>query len=227
MRSFVLAWAAAMVAGPVSAEPFGLVIDLLPGHPIYHESEQEAGVVMATLITPDQSNASDLRGLCEELRAAAGLDLQNGEDLLLETIFIVPYKGMAIEGYYLPKINGDGNETLLPGNAIARETLDGIAGRAGIPAHVLDETDVEQELSCELREPIWFLRWEDVRPVGGEDPDTVIEGARQRFMAVHRSIVEHVRGSARSEDPPALGADRLLVSKAASAPGRLPAVTQP
>jgi hypothetical protein len=190
MRSFVLAWAAAMVAGPVSAEPFGLVIDLLPGHPIYHESEQEAGVVMATLITPDQSNASDLRGLCEELRAAAGLDLQNGEDLLLETIFIVPYKGMAIEGYYLPKINGDGNETLLPGNAIARETLDGIAGRAGIPAHVLDETDVEQELSCELREP-------DLVPALGGRPARRRRGPRHRHRGrsstIHGGASEHRR----------------------------------
>ena len=129
---------------------------------------------------------------------------------------------MAIEGYYLPTIDGHGSEALVRGKDIARETLDGIVGRAGIPARILDETGVEHELSCELGEPAWFLRWEDVRPVGGEDPDTVILRAQRRFMAVHQSIIEHATGTWLSEDSPARGAERsLLVTKAASAPGAI------
>jgi hypothetical protein len=208
MRICALTFAATMAAVPASAQELGLVVDLLPGHPIYHESEQEAGVVTAISITPDQGRATDLQELCEELRVAAGLDRRRGRDLPLEVIFVVPYKGMAIEGYYLPADGTAGGETLVRGKDMPRETLDGIVARAGIPSAVLDEADVEQEVSCELAEPAWLVRWEDVRLVGGEEPDTVIERAWRRFMTVHQSIVEHATGIPLAASQP-LGSDRL------------------
>jgi hypothetical protein len=64
-----------------------------------------------------------------------------------------------------------------------------VAG-AGIPTRLLDETDVEHEISCEISEPAWLLRWEDIRPVGSEGPEQVIASAQQRFAAVHQSIVD-------------------------------------
>jgi hypothetical protein len=196
MRSCALACAAVLVAVPTSAQDLGLVVDLLPGHPVYHESAREAGVVMAIAITPGQGTATDLKGLCEELRVAAGLQRERGERLPLEVIFVVPYKGMAIEGYYLPADGTPGTEALVRGSGIAREALDGIVARAGIPSRVLDEGDVEHEVSCELSEPAWLLRWEDVRLIGGEEPDAVIDRAHRRFAAVHRSVVDQATGTA-------------------------------
>ena len=226
MRICALACATAIAAIPASAQELGLVIDLLPGHPIYHESEGEAGVVMAISITPDQGNAADLKELCEELRVVAGLGRENGEDLPLEVIFVVPYKGMAIEGYYLPADGAFGSEALVRGNSIARETLDGIVARAGIPSRVLDETDVEHEISCEINEPAWLIRWEDVRLVDGDEPDTVIERAHRRFMTIHRSVVEHTVGAPRSADLHLLGSNRparsFVATKGAPAPGGVP-----
>jgi hypothetical protein len=201
MRACALTIAAAIAAGPASAEVPGLVVDLLPGHAIYHQSEREAGVVMAISITPDQGSATDLQGLCEELRVAAGLRTKHGEGLPLEVIFVVPYKGMAIEGYYLPADGTAGSEALVPGNGIARAMLDGIVARAGIPSGVLDEEQVEQELSCELGKPAWLLRWEDVHLVGAEDPDAVIDRAYRRSMAIHQSILEHDGGTLALGEP--------------------------
>jgi hypothetical protein len=197
-----------MAAVPASAQELGLVVDMLPGHAIYHESDREAGVVMAIAIKPAQGEATDLQSLCEELRIAAGLDRQQGQDLPLEVIFVVPYKGMAVEGYYLPTDGTSGGEALVRGKDVPREMLDGIVARAGIPSAVLDEADVEQEVSCELGKPAWLLRWEDVRLVDGEDPDAVIEGAYRRFMTVHQSVVEHAKRTrlAASQSP---GSDRL------------------
>ena len=196
MRSCALACAAVLVAVPTSAQDLGLVVDLLPGHPVYHESAREAGVVMAIALTPGQGTATDLKGLCEELRVAAGLQRERGEGLPLEVIFVVPYKGMAIEGYYLPADGTLGTEALVRGSGIAREALDGIVARAGIPGRVLDEGDVEHEVSCEFSEPAWLLRWEDVRLIGGEEPDAVIDRAHRRFAAVHRSVVDQATGTA-------------------------------
>jgi len=211
MRICALTIAAAIAAVPASADEQGLVVDLLPGHAIYHESEREAGVVMAISITPDQGKATNLQGLCEELRVAAGLRTERGENLPLEVIFVVPYKGMAIEGYYLPADGSSGSEALVRGNGITRGTLDGIVARAGIPSSVLDEGEVEQELSCELRAPGWLLRWEDVRLVGGEEPDTVIDQAYRRFMAVHQSIVEQaMRASQQSANHRPSSSTRLV-----------------
>jgi hypothetical protein len=208
MRTCALACAAAIVAFPAAARDLGLVVDLLPGHSVYHESAREAGAVMAIAITPGQGGAADLESLCEELRVAAGLRREHGEGLPLEVIFVVPYKAMAIEGYYLPADGTPGIEALVPGSGIARGILDGIVARAGIPSHVLDESDVEHEVSCELGEPAWLLRWEDVRHIGGEEPDAVIDRAYRRFATIHRSVVDHVKGAA-----------PLAISRAA---GRLP-----
>jgi hypothetical protein len=184
-----LTCAAALVAAPVSAQGLGLVIDLLPGHPVYHQSEREAGVVMAVSITAEPGSM-DLRALCEDLRLAAGLASRDADGFRLQVIFIVPYKEMAVEGYYLPADDAPGSGTLMAGNRIARQTIDRIVAGAGIPAQLLDEANVEHEVSCEIDEPAWLMRWEDIRAVGSEGPEPVIASAQQRFAAVHQSIVD-------------------------------------
>jgi hypothetical protein len=166
-------------------------IKLIPGHPIFHESKSEAGVFMALTITPSHDRATRLTNLCEELRTAAGLKDENGDPLRLQTIFVVPYKGMAIEGYYWPSDRKTEEGTLVPGNAIPRGTLDRIVARAGIPPRILDEIDVEHEISCATGAPLWRIAWYDVRPVGDEKAYRVIERAYHRFMAVHQSVIEH------------------------------------
>jgi hypothetical protein len=191
MKIHALTCAAALVALPASAQEVALAIDLIPGHPVYHEFEKEAGVAMALSITPDQHGAMGPMELCEELQITAGLGHESGDELRLETIFVVPYKGMAIEGFYLPGDGTFGSNALVRGKDIARAMLDGIVSRAGIPPRILDEKKVEHEISCTPGEPVWFIAWHDVRPIGKEDPEDVIERARQRFLAVHESVVEH------------------------------------
>jgi hypothetical protein len=190
MRIHALTCAAALAALPTSAQEAVLAIDLLPGHPIYHAPENEAGVAMALSITPHRNHATNLRRLCEELQAAAGLRHETGK-LRLETIFVVPYKGMAVEGYYLPSDDTLGSNALVRGKDVARSTLDEIVSRAGIPPRVLDETKVEHEISCSPREPLWFIAWSDLRQIGEEEPEAVIARARDRFLAVRQSVVEH------------------------------------
>jgi hypothetical protein len=191
MRIRALTCAAALAALPALAQEAALGIDLIPGHPVYHGRENEAGVAMALAITPDQDRATRLMELCEELRVAAGLGRESGDELRLETIFVVPYKGMAVEGLYLPRDGTVGSNALVRGKGIARTTLDGIVSRAGIPPRVLDETNIEHEISCAPGEPLWLIAWHDVRRIGDEEAEAVIERARQRFLAVHRSVVEH------------------------------------
>lgn len=191
MRIHALTCAAVLAAVPASPQVAAFEIELTPGHPIHHESEEEAGVAMALSITPGPDRATNLTELCEELRVAAGLAADKGDELQLETIFVVPYKGMAVEGYYWPKDGTFGTNALVRGSDVARERLDAIVTRAGIPPRVLDEADVEHEISCETGEPLWHLVWYDVRPLGDEEPDAVIERAYDRFIAVHRSVVEH------------------------------------
>ena len=116
---------------------------------------------------------------------------ETGDQLRLETIFVVPYKAMAVEGYYWPTAGAFDSGTLVPGNAVPRGTLDRIVAHAGIPPQVLDEINVEHEISCETGEPLWAINWSDVRLVGDEDPDAVIERAYRRFLAIHQSVVEH------------------------------------
>jgi hypothetical protein len=200
MRLYIVACSAAIAAVPASAGESARVIDLLPGHPVYHESEGEAGVVMAVAITPAQEDAADLTELCEELRVAAGLRRARGDDLPLRVIFVVPYKGMAVEGYYLPGQGTSGGEVLVRGKGVAAPTLGGILARAGIPPSILDETEVEHEISCEIDAPAWLIRWEDVRSIDDEAAEAVIEQAHRRFMAIHKSVVEHGVGIRISAD---------------------------
>lgn len=221
MRIRALLCAAAILAVPASAQSSERDIELLSGHPVYDEAAHEAGVVMAISITHDQDDATDLQALCEELRVAAGLERDHGGDLPLETIFVVPYKAMAIEGYYLPAHDAADHEALVRGSDVARDTLDDIVDRAGIPASLLDEIAVEHEISCAVHEPAWLIRWEDVRPING-DPDPVIESARQRFMTIHRSVVEHalVAGPAAALRAPDVVRPALALSDDALASGR-------
>ena len=191
MRIRALTCAIVVAAVPASAQEGTVGIKLLMGHPVYHEGEREAGVAMALSITPNHDRATSLVGVCEELRTAAGLKTENGDDLRLETIFVVPYKGMAVEGYYWPNDGTLEEGTLVRGNAVPRGTLDRILARAGIPPQILDEAKVEHEISCETAAPLWHVNWSDVRLIGDEDPDTVIERAYQRFMAIHQAVVAH------------------------------------
>lgn len=186
-----LTCAAALAALPASAQEVALGIDLIPGHPVYHEHQNEAGVAMALSITPGQNHATTLIELCEELRVAAGLGKESGHELRLEAIFVVPYKGMAVEGYYLPRDGTFASDALVRGKDITRSMLDGIVSRAGIPPRVLDETNVEQEISCSPHEPVWSIAWSDVRRIGDEQPDAVIERAHQRFLDIHQNVVEY------------------------------------
>ena len=82
---------------------------------------------------------------------------------------------MAVEGYYWPEDRSSDTGVLVPGSGVSRETLDAIVARAGIPPRILDEADVEHEISCEIREPLWHVGWQDLRLIGDEDPDTVID----------------------------------------------------
>jgi hypothetical protein len=189
IRAFVCI--VALTAPPAVAQDVALGIDLIPGHPVHHERENEAGVAMALSITPNPARTTSLAELCEELRVATGLGHESGKELRLETIFVVPYKGMAVEGFYLPRDGTFGSNALVRGRDIARVTLDGIVSRAGIPPRILDEKNVEHEISCTPGEPLWFIAWSDVRQIGHEDPEVVIERAHQRFLAVHQSVVEH------------------------------------
>jgi hypothetical protein len=190
MKIRVLMCATMVAAVPASAQEVALQVQLLPGHPVYHESEREAGVVMALSVRREGDHATNLTELCEELRVAAGLKTENDDSLGLETIFVVPYKAMAVEGYYWPNDGTLEREVLVPGNGIPRDKLDGIVARAGIPPRILDETNVEHEVSCETGAPLWHVVWHDIRPIGNEEPDAVIERAHRRFLAVYQSVVE-------------------------------------
>lgn len=191
MRYCILTCAAIIAAAPAAAQQATQRIELLSGHPIYHESEREAGIAMALSIAPAHDQAATLTALCEELRNAAGLPPKNEEELRLETIFVVPYKGMIVEGYYWPEDGPSGKGELVAGKSVARQTLDDIVTRAGVPPRVLDETNVEQEISCQTGEPLWHVVWHDVRPIGDEEPESVIERAHDRFLAIHQSVIEH------------------------------------
>jgi hypothetical protein len=190
MRIRVLMCATIVAAVPASAQGMELKIKLMPGHPVYHASDKEAGVAMALSIRHADDDATYLGRLCEELRVAAGLGNETGDDLRLGTVFVVPYKGMAVEGYYWPNDSIPEKAVLVRGKDVSRETLDGIVARAGIPPRVLDETDVEHEISCETGEPSWHVVWHDIRPIGDRKPDAVIDSAHRRFLAIYQSVVE-------------------------------------
>jgi hypothetical protein len=125
MKFRALTCAAVLAALPASAQEAALEANLIPGHPIHHEREGEAGVAMALSITPRENHATNLVELCDQLRLAAGLGRQHDE-LRLETLFVVPYKSMAVEGYYLPNDGTSESDALVPGHGVPRETLDSI-----------------------------------------------------------------------------------------------------
>lgn len=185
-----LPYAVMFAAMPASAQDAVDGITLIHGHPIYHETADEAGITMGLSVNGDQSFTAPLAELCNELRIAAGLRNEVREDLKLRALFVVPYKAMVVEGYYLPQDNILENYALVPGTKVDRPVLDGIIARAGIPPSVLDEINVEQEISCQMHEPLWVISWQDVRPVGDEEPETVIERARERFMSIYRSVLQ-------------------------------------
>lgn len=191
MRICIFICTAFLAAVPASAQEVAFEIDLIPGHPVYHEPEKEAGVSMALTIRPDRNHAAKLTELCEELRVAVGLKNENSDGLRLQTLFVVPYKKMAVEGYYLANDGSFEKDTLVPGDGIARTMLDRIVARAGIPPGVLDETNVEHEISCKLDEPLWYIAWYDVRRISDEEPEAVIERAHHRFLVIHQRVVEH------------------------------------
>lgn len=193
MMKLLLLFACAVIlaALPASAHEGARRINLIHGHPVYHASENQAGVTMGLSITQDQTQTAPLAALCNELRNAAGLGDEHGDGLRLQALFVVPYNGMAVEGYYLPSDGTSEGSGLVTGKSITRSTLDRIVAEAGIPPSVLDETNVEHEISCQPDEPLWTIAWHDVRPVGGEEPETVIERARNRFLAIHESVVKH------------------------------------
>jgi hypothetical protein len=205
MNTLAFTCAAMIAAVPAASQELGRKIELFPGHPIHHEREKEAGVAMALSITPERDGETDLVELCEELRLAAGLGHERGDGLRLEAIFVVPYKAMAVEGYYLPSDGISERYALLRGKDVARATLDGIVARAGIPPRLLDEAKVEQEISCAPGEPSWTIAWTDLQPIGEEDPKAVIERAHQRFLAVHQSVLaynpdQRLRAARRTSD---------------------------
>jgi hypothetical protein len=189
MQIRILACTAILAAMPALAEEPVHGVELIPGHAIYHETEQEAGVAMALSIAPSVYT-QDLAALCEELRVTTALTSEH-DGLRIETIFVVPRKDMAVEGSYYPSDGSTDASALVRGSAIARGVLDEIVGRAGIPPSVLDETDVEHEISCSVEEPSWSIAWADVRPIGEETPEAVIERAEQKFMAVYDHVVEY------------------------------------
>lgn len=226
MRMCVLTCAAAIAAVPAAGQELALVIDLLPGHPVHHQNEATAGAIVALSITAAQVDDADLKELCEELRVAAGLARDKGTDLPLEVVFVVPYKDMAIEGYYLPADGSSGSEVLARGNDVGRTTLDGIVARAGIPPRILDETDVEHELSCEMKESAWLIRWEDVRLLNDEAPEVVMDRAYGRFTTIHQSVVEHAMRISHAAGSRSGGSDRptpsLVATTSAPAPNAIP-----
>ena len=190
MKTSALACVLMLGAAAAMADEPLLAVDLLPGHPVHDVADDTAGMVTAIAITESVAATTDLEALCETLRVAAGLSLEAEHVLALQVVFIVPYKAMAIEGFYLPLDGEAGSARLIAGNGIARERLDGIIIGAGVPPGILDETEVEQEVSCELDRAAWMIRWEDVRTIDGDGPEAVIERAYSRFLAIHRTVLE-------------------------------------
>ena len=46
-------------------------------------------------------------------------------------------------------------------------------------------------------EPLWTVAWQDVRPIGDEKAEVVIERARNRFMAIFRRVVKRTTAANR------------------------------
>lgn len=182
MRGFV-AWIIALTPLQVASDEAMLRIDLLYGHPVYHAQTREAGIAMGLTIS-----AHKLAEPCERLRAAANLANEAANGSPLQVLFVLPHKSLLVEGYYFGDL---GRAVLVAGQPIPRSTLDRIMLRAGIPPALLDETNVELEISCWTNEPRWVVVWYDVRRIGDQELESVIESARQRFMTIYDTVVEH------------------------------------
>jgi hypothetical protein len=191
MRIRLLIWAVVLVALPVASDEISPRIDILYGHPVYRQHAREAGVAMGMTISVNEVQAALLTGPCERLRAAASLAREAGGGLPLQTLFVVPSKGMAIEGYYFPSDGNPGRAVLIPGRPVTRSALDRIMALAAIPPALLDEISVSVEISCRITEPLWVISWHDIRRIGDAQPEAVVEVARRRFKAIYRSVVEY------------------------------------
>lgn len=191
MRIRLLTWAVVLAALPAASDEASSRIDIVYGHPIYRQQEREAGVAMGMTISANEDQAALLTEPCERLRAAAHLAREARDGLALQTLFVVPSKGMAIEGHYFPGDGNPGRAVLIPGRPVTRSALDRIMALAGIPPALLDEANVSLEISCRITEPLWVISWFDIRRMGDAQPEAVVEIARRRFMAIHRWVVEY------------------------------------
>ena len=193
MKRHIFAAATVLFATQASAGDAPYVVTLIHGHPIHHETAKEAGIAMGLSIKGGTTYASSLSDSCRELQRFAELPGMIGDDLKLDTLFIVPYKEMAVEGLYLPADGSFGSRALVSGKRLGRSTIESVIIDAAIPAFVLDEANVELEVSCQLHEPLWAIIWQDIRKIGGREPEAVIEQARLRFMAIYRIVAQGVR----------------------------------
>ena len=193
MRACALSCAVAMVAVPASATNLGLVVDLLPGHAIYDEGARQAGVVRRSdHAGPGHGDRSEgaLRRVACGCRAAA-----RARPASSEVIFVVPHKAMAIEG-----TSADGRRARERSAGCRRRRCEGNArphlrGRAGIPSGLWTKRRSSTRVACELDEPAWHVRWQDVRLLDGQEPDAVIDQAYSRFAAIHQAC-RPAKGSA-------------------------------
>jgi len=205
MRIHLLMWAVALAALPAAADEVRPRIELLHGHTIYREQAREAGVATGLTLSVNEEQAAVLTEPCERLRAAAGLANELPDGSHLRILFIVPRKGMAVEGYYFPPDRDLKRAALKPGRVIARPTLNRIIAGVGILPVLLDENSVELEIACHVNEPLWVIAWLDVRRIGDRRPEAVIDTARLRFMTIHRKVAEYAAQNqvlARRERPP-------------------------
>jgi hypothetical protein len=193
MRIYLFTWALALAALPAAADEAKLRIELLHGHTIYREQVREAGVATGLTLSVNEEQAAVLTEPCEHLRAAASLANELSDGSHLRVLFIVPRKGMAVEGYYFPADRDLKRAALKPGGVVARPTLDRIIAGAGIPSVLLDEDGVELEISCHVNDPLWVIAWLDVRRIGDRRPEAVVDAARLRFMTIHRQVAGYAQ----------------------------------
>jgi len=199
MKGHILTCATLFLVAPAWAGEAHHKVTLLHGHPMYDEVTQKAGVSMGLSIAGSESSGSQLAKACRELKRLSGLRSETGDGLELVKLFIVPYKDMAVEGFYLPSDGSFGSNALLKGNPLDRSTIEGVVTRAGIPRLVLHETNVEQEISCDLEEPVWTIVWQDIRTIDDQGPDVTIEQARTRFLSIYRDVVRYASRAVKSD----------------------------
>ncbi len=191
MKGYILTCATALLVAPAWAGEAHHTVTLLHGHPMYDEVTQKAGVSMGLSIAGSESSASQLTKACRELQRLSELRSETGDGLELVTLFIIPYKNMAVEGFYMPSDGSFGSNALLKGKPLDGSAIEGLVALAGIPRFVLHETNVEQEISCDLEDSVWTIVWQDIRAIDDEEPEVTIEQARARFMSIYRNVVQY------------------------------------